>query len=114
MWAYYAHYDMPDDDPDALLARLRVDYPIRADRILGAGETPTSRLQRTLGQKGEVLPHDLALSCVHWSWFFVPHGTVAYILWRHPEKFPRSATLMAATFDPRRPGGPARTGTWRR
>lgn len=99
MWAYYAHYDMPDDDPEALQARLRVDYPIRADRLLGAGETPTTRLQRALGRQDEVRPHDFALSIVHWSWFFVPHSSVAYILWRHPEKFPRSATLMAATFD---------------
>ena len=99
MWAYYAHYDMPDDDPEALQRRLRVDYPIRADRVLGAGDTPTARLQRALGREGEVLPHDYALSIVHWSWFFVPHGSIAYILWRHPEKFPRSATLMAATFD---------------
>jgi membrane-associated phospholipid phosphatase len=99
MWVYFAHYDMPDDDPEALLARLHVDYPIAADRLLGAGETPTTRLQRALGREGEVLPHDYALSIVHWSWFFVPHGSVAYVLWRHPRKFPRSAALMAATFD---------------
>jgi membrane-associated phospholipid phosphatase len=99
MWAYYAHYDMPDDEPEPLLARTRVDYPIRADRVLGLGETPTTRLQRALGRDGEVLRHDYALSFVHWSWFFVPHGTLAYILARHPSRFPRSACLMAATFD---------------
>ena len=99
MWAYFAHYDMPDDDPDALLARLRVDYPIRADRLIGGGETPTARLQRALGREGRLLGHDYALSIVHWTWFFFPHGSIAYILWRHPEKYPRSATLMAATFD---------------
>jgi membrane-associated phospholipid phosphatase len=99
MWAYYAHYDMPDDDPDALLRRLRVEYPIAADRVLGAGETPTTRLQRALGSSGELRPHDYALSVVHWSWFFVPHGSIAYVLWRHRELYPRSATLMATTFD---------------
>jgi membrane-associated phospholipid phosphatase len=99
MWAYFTHYDMPDDDPEALLERLKVDYPIAADRVLGGGEIPTARLQRWLGREGEVLPHDYALSAVHWSWFMVPHGTVAYILWRHPDKYSRSATLMAATFD---------------
>ena len=40
MWAYFAHFDMPDDDPDALLRRLRVDYPIRVDRALGLGTAP--------------------------------------------------------------------------
>jgi hypothetical protein len=99
MWAYYAHYDMPDDDPETLLARVRVDYPIRVDRVLGAGEPPTLRLQRALGRDGELRLHDYALTIVHWSWFFVPHGSMAYILRRHPRSYPRCATLMAATFD---------------
>jgi hypothetical protein len=99
MWAYYWHYDMPDDDPDEQLARLKIDYPIRIDRVLGAGTLPTVRLQEALGQEGEVRPHDLALSIVHWSWFFFPHGSMAYILWRHRERYPRSACLMAACFD---------------
>jgi len=99
MWAYYAHYDMPDDDPARLLARTRVDYPVRIDRWLGGGELPTVRLQRALSTPGVVRPHDLALSWVHWVWFLFPHGTLAYILWRRPESFPRSACLTAATFD---------------
>ena len=99
MWAYYAHYDMPDDDADNLLRRTRVGYPIRIDRVLGCGELPTTRLQRTLGRPGELRRHDIALSCIHWSWFAMPHGTLVYILLRHPQRFPRSATLMAATFD---------------
>jgi membrane-associated phospholipid phosphatase len=99
MWAYYAAYDMPDDDTESLLDRVRVDYPIAADRVLGGGEVPTRRLQRALGTEGEVRLHDYALSIVHWSWFMVPHGTVAWILLRHPRLYPRSATLMAATFD---------------
>jgi membrane-associated phospholipid phosphatase len=99
MWAYYAQYDMPDDDPDALLRRLKIDYPIQADRILAAGTCPTVRIQRVLGREGEVLAHDYALSMVHWAWFFVPHTAVAYVLLRHPDRYPRSATLMAACFD---------------
>jgi membrane-associated phospholipid phosphatase len=99
MWAYYAQYDMPDDDPAALFRRLRVDYPIRGDRALGLGECPTNRLQRALGRPGELRLHDYALSIVHWTWFFVPHGTLAYILLRHPRSYPRSACLTAACFD---------------
>jgi hypothetical protein len=99
MWAYFAHFDMPDDDPEALLRRLKVDYPIRADRVLGRGTCPTIRLQRALGRPGHLRPHDYVLSCVHWTWFFVPHGTLAYILLRHRELYPRSAVLMAACFD---------------
>jgi membrane-associated phospholipid phosphatase len=99
MWAYLAHYEMPNDDPARLMERLRVDYPIRVDRVLGLGQTPTIRLQRTLGQPGLVRRRDTFLSCVHWSWFLVPHGTVAYTLIRHHPHYVRSAVLMAATFD---------------
>ena len=42
---------------------------------------------------------EYGLSAVHWSWFVVPHGTLAYILLRHREHLPRSAVLMAACFD---------------
>ncbi|HEX8854273.1 MAG TPA: phosphatase PAP2 family protein [Thermoleophilaceae bacterium] len=99
MWAYIAHYEMPHDDPEALLARLRVDYPIRGDTLIGVGVPPTLRLQRSLGRPGQVTRLDLALSWIHWSWFFVPHGTVAYVLLRHRDQFPRAASLTAAVFD---------------
>ena len=99
MWAYIAHYEMPNDDPERLLERLHVDYPIRADTALFAGTPPTIRLQRALGRPGEVFPHDLALAWIHWSWFLVPHGAVAYILVRHRSHFPRAAPMMAAVFD---------------
>jgi PAP2 superfamily len=99
MWAYVAHYEMPNDDPDSLLRRLRIDYPIRIDDVLGCGETPTVRLQRSLGREGEVLPHDIVLAWVHWSWFIVPHGTVAYVLFRRRDQFPRAAALTSAVFD---------------
>jgi membrane-associated phospholipid phosphatase len=99
MWAYFAHYDMADDDRDTLFRRLKIDYPIRADRILGLGHCPTTRLQAALGREGHVGPLDYGLSAIHWSWFAVPHGTVAYLLVRHRSKFVRSAALTAACFD---------------
>jgi membrane-associated phospholipid phosphatase len=99
MWVYFAHFDMPDDDPEALLRRLKVSYPVRCDRVLGCGVLPTTRLQRALGTEGHVGKLDYALSAVHWSWFLVPHGTLAYMLVRHRESFPRSAVLMSACFD---------------
>jgi membrane-associated phospholipid phosphatase len=99
MWAYFAHFDMPDDDPDALLARLKIDYPIRVDRAIGLGTLPTTRLQRALGRDGHIGPLGYGLAMVHWSWFLVPHGTLLYMLARHRDQFPRSAVLMAACFD---------------
>jgi membrane-associated phospholipid phosphatase len=99
MWAYLAHYDMPDDDPDWINRRLKVDYPISFDRLLGLGHVPTVLLQRRLGTPGRVQRHDTLLSWLHWSWFLVPHGSVAYVLWKRPERFERAAGMMAATFD---------------
>jgi membrane-associated phospholipid phosphatase len=99
MWAYIAHYEMPNDDPEALMRRLRVDYPIRVDRALGLGQAPTIRLQRALGRPGHVRPHDTLLSTVHWSWFLVPHGSMAYLLVFRHDHFVRGAVMMAATFD---------------
>jgi hypothetical protein len=99
MWSYLLHYELPNDDPDELIARVRVDYPIAVDRAIGLGQVPTVRLQRALGRPGEVLPHDTALSWVHWAWFFVPHTAVLYILVRHPKRFGSSAAQMAAVFD---------------
>ena len=68
--------------------------------MIGLGELPTvtaaaarSAARATCGA------HDTLLSVVHWIWFLVPHGTLAYILLRHREQFERSAVLMAAVFD---------------
>src|SRR4029453_11220698 len=72
MWAYFAHYDMPDDDPEALMRRVKVRYPIPPDRVIGLGATPTVRMQRTLGGQGKVGPLEFGLSAIHWSWFLVP------------------------------------------
>jgi membrane-associated phospholipid phosphatase len=60
---------------------------------------PSARLQRRLGTPGRVKRHDVVLSWLHWSWFFVPHGSVVYVLARRPERFGRAAAMMAATFD---------------
>ena len=99
MWAYFAHFDMPDDDPDALLQRLRVDYPIRSTARSGSARCPPRGCNARSGARARVGPLEYGLSAVHWSWFLVPHGTLAYILLRHREHYQRSAVLMAACFD---------------
>src|SRR3954466_11191304 len=100
MWAYIAHYEMPNDKPEQLLERLRVKYPIKVDRAIGRGTMPTNRLQGRLGGgEGVGRPPDVFLSAIHWSWFFIPHGSIAYVLICHRPQFERSATQMAAVFD---------------
>ena len=99
MWAYLAGYEMPNDDPEALERRVHVSYPVRIDRLIGLGTTPTVRLQRTFSTPGRFNALEKVLVWCHWVWFMVPHGTVGYLMLRHPERFPRGAVRMYATFD---------------
>jgi hypothetical protein len=99
MWAYVATYQMPNDDPEALERRVRVAYPVRADKAIGLGTTPTLRLQRALGTPAGFQRWEKALVWSHWLWFLFPHGTAVYLLLRHPERFARGASQIYATFD---------------
>jgi hypothetical protein len=99
MYAYTVTYQMPNDDPDALERRVRIDYPVRIDRVLGLGTFPNLRLQGWFAKPGRIRKRDQVLVWSHWLWFLFPHGTVAYVLARHPERFPRTAVLTYAVFD---------------
>ncbi len=99
MWGYIAHYEMPNDDPEALERRVHVDYPVRVDRLIGLGTLPGLRLQRALARPGEIGRHDALLVWTHWLWFFIPHGTIVYYLACRRDEFERAATLMYAVFD---------------
>ena len=99
MWAYVATYQMPADDPERLEQRVRIAYPVKVDRMIGLGKTPTIRLQRAFGRPGHANALEKVLIWSHWLWFFVPHGTAVYLLARHPERFARGAAHIYGTFD---------------
>ena len=100
MWAYVAHYEMPNDDPERLRARVRIAYPVRIDRVLGLGELPGARLQRRLGRPGRGLrAGEQVLVWCHWLWFLIPHGTVAWFLVFRRGRFERAALHTYAVFD---------------
>jgi hypothetical protein len=99
MWAYVAAYEMPHDDPRALEERVRIDYPIAIDRLLGLGTEPTLRLQRTFAAPGTVNRFERVLVWCHWMWFGVPHATIAYVRLRAPHRFGSAAARMYAVFD---------------
>jgi membrane-associated phospholipid phosphatase len=99
MWGYVAAYEMPNDDPDRLLRRVKVRYPIVIDRMLGLGTAPTVRLQHRFARPGEVNRFERVLVFCHWVWFAVPHVSVMYILLRHRERFGSAAARMYAVFD---------------
>jgi hypothetical protein len=99
MWAYVAGYEMPHDDSAALERRVKVAYPVRIDRVLGLGATPTLRLQRAFGRPGRFAAFEKVLVWSHWLWFLVPHGTVLYLLLFRRGHFERGAARIYATFD---------------
>jgi len=103
MWAYMAAYKTPHDDEDAQRARVRITYPIVADRVLGLGRLPGVRLQRAIARTGpdgaEWHSVDRLLVWAHWIWFAVPHGALLYVMLRRPERFPGAAVMTYAVFD---------------
>jgi hypothetical protein len=98
MWAFIVIHELPNDDPDRLVRRTRVSYPIVCDSFLGLGTPPTLRLQRVLGRPGRTTPLDWCLTFVHWAWFIEPHAAAAWILIRHPKRFPRSGAMLGSLF----------------
>lgn len=99
MWAYLAAYEMPNDDPEALRKRVRIDYPVQVDRVLGLGVPPTLRLQRMLRPPGEMRRVEKLLVWTHWVWFAVPHAATLYVLIRERERFGHAAATTYAVFD---------------
>ncbi len=99
MWSFAIAHELPYDDPEALRRRLRIRYPIVADRLLGLGELPTVRLQRSLSRPGRVTALDRVLSIAHWAWFMEPHAALLFVQARHLDRFPRAARQIAATYD---------------
>jgi membrane-associated phospholipid phosphatase len=99
MWAYLAAYELPNDDPARLEARVRIDYPIAIDRVLGLGVPPTVRLQTGFSDPTQISRLERLLVWCHWVWFMVPHASVGYVLVRRPDRFPSAAARMYAVFD---------------
>jgi membrane-associated phospholipid phosphatase len=99
MWAFTMAHELPYDDPERLRARLRIRYPIVADRVIGLGRLPNVRLQRGLARFRRVGVLNRFLTWAHWLWFFEPYVALAFILVRHPDRFPRAARRLAAVFD---------------
>jgi membrane-associated phospholipid phosphatase len=99
MWAYLAAYELPNADPRRLEARVRIDYPIDVDRVIGLGVPPTVRLQSAFSDPGRFSRLERVLVWCHWIWFAVPHASVGYVLLRRPDRFPAAAARMYAVFD---------------
>jgi hypothetical protein len=99
MYAYVYAYKLPNDDEQALAARVHFDYPIRADRVIGLGELPSVRLQRAFHPDGHFRASEKVLVWAHWVWFATPHASLAYLYFHDRPRFARAAVLTYAVFD---------------
>lgn len=99
MWAFTMVHELPYDNADRLRARLQIRYPIVADRVIGLGRLPNVRLQHGLSRLRGVGTLNRFLTWAHWLWFLEPYVALAFILLRHPDRFPRAARRLAAVFD---------------
>ena len=99
MWAFTMVHELPYDDADGLRRRLKVRYPIRADRVIGAGRLPNWRLQQWFGRPGRATKFDRFLTFAHWAWFLEPHASLLFILTRDTPRFARAARQMSAAYD---------------
>ena len=97
MWVFKVTWELPYDEPERLERRLHVDYPVRADRVLGLGTPPGLRLQRALRREGAVTPLDRIAALIYGSWA-IPHLVLGWVWLRHPEFVPRAGGRLAAAY----------------
>jgi membrane-associated phospholipid phosphatase len=99
MWAYKNAFEMPADDEPRLRRRAHFEYPLAADRVIGAGTPPSRRLARRLRRRGHLSALDKALTFFYWTWEAEPHLAMAWIRRCRPDDFPAAAGRLAATFN---------------
>jgi membrane-associated phospholipid phosphatase len=97
MWVFKATWELPADDPEKLRERLRADYPIQIDTLLGGGVPPTLRLQRALRDPPRVTVLDRVVTVIYGSWF-LPHLVLAWVWLHHKSYLPRAAGRLAASY----------------
>jgi len=97
MWLFGVSWEMPADDTASQRRRLRLEYPLRFDSLIGGGVPPGLRLQRALSDSERVTLFDKAVTVIYGSWF-LPHVLLGYVLLRHHEYVPRAAGRLSATY----------------
>jgi hypothetical protein len=98
VWLFKAAWEIPYDKPEKLVPRLRIDYPIRFDSLLGAGAPPGLRLQRALREPPRISALDVAMTGLHYVLWAAPHAALGWILLRDEERFPRAAGRLGAVY----------------
>lgn len=98
VWLFKVAWEIPYDKPEKLRPRLRIDYPIRLDSLLGAGAPPGLRLQRALRDPPRVSALDVVTTGLHYVLWAAPHAALGWILACDQQRFPRAAGRLAAVY----------------
>jgi membrane-associated phospholipid phosphatase len=69
------------------------------DRRIGLGTPPPQRVQRRLRRPPRLTLLDKVATGIYLLWEAEPHLALAWLLARHPGRFPGAAVRMAVTFD---------------
>ena len=102
MWAYFAHFDMPDDDPDALLRRAarRLSDPRRPRARLGRDARPSGCSAPSAARRGPAARLALSLRSTG-AGSSCPTARSPTSCCATAELFPRSAVLDGRLLRPR-------------
>ena len=98
VWLFKVAWEIPYDKPEKIEPRLRIDYPIRFDGLLGAGTPAGLRLQRKLREPPRVSALDVAMTGLHYLLWAAPHAALGWILICDQQRFPRAAGRLAAVY----------------
>ncbi len=98
VWLFKVAWEIPYDKPEKLEPRLRVEYPIRVDRRIGAGIPPGVRLQRAVRNPPRLSALDFAATGLHYLLWIAPHAALGVILVTDEDRFPRTAGRLAAVY----------------
>ena len=100
-WFFYVGglfaYEVLRSDADSFLRfSVHMEYPIRFDKLLFAGEEPVVWLQDRMFSPSHLGIIDLLATQMHWSFFIVPHALAAVTyIWRR-DQFARYVIMMLA------------------
>jgi membrane-associated phospholipid phosphatase len=98
VWLFKVAWEIPYDKPEKIEPRLRIDYPIRLDSLLGGGTPPGLRMQRALREPPKVSALDVTATALHYLLWAAPHAALGWILIRDEGRFPRAAGRLAAVY----------------
>jgi membrane-associated phospholipid phosphatase len=97
--SYLQAFELPHRNQAAQRRRLRIEGPIRAEKLVGGGVVPTARLQRLRRHRALRAVLDRTLGLTYFGWAPQRHAALLWLFVRHPERLARAGALISATFD---------------